>query len=31
MGGGLLDDRWLLDNIIRQVGDEASTLFWKDS
>jgi hypothetical protein len=26
-GGGLLDDRWLSDNIISQVGDGASTLF----
>lgn len=31
MGGGLLDDRWLSDNIIRWVGDGASTLFWKDT
>ncbi|MCI59910.1 cytochrome P450, partial [Trifolium medium] len=30
MGSGLLDDRWLLDNISRQVGDGASSLFWKD-
>jgi len=26
----LLDDRWLLDNISRQVGDGVSSLFWKD-
>jgi len=26
----LLDDRCLSDNIIRQVGDEAFTFFWKE-
>jgi len=30
MGGGLLDDRWLLDNISKRVGDGASSLFLKD-
>jgi len=27
----VLDDRWLLNNITREVGDERSNLFWKDS
>jgi hypothetical protein len=26
----LLDARWLVDDIVRQVGDEVSTLFLKD-
>jgi len=30
MVSGLLDDRWLVDNISRQVGDVTSSLFWKD-
>ena len=24
------DERWLLDNIVREVRDGTSTLFWKD-
>ena len=30
MGSGLLYDRWLLDNIYRQMGDGASLVFRKD-
>jgi len=30
-GGCVLDERWLLHNITKEVGDERSTLFWKDS
>jgi hypothetical protein len=26
----LLDDRWMLDNISRQVGDGVSSLLWKN-
>jgi len=25
-----MEERWLLDNIIREVGDERSTFFWRD-
>lgn len=27
---GVLEDRWLFDNIVREVGYETSTLFLKD-
>ena len=27
---GLADARWLLDNIVRKVGDGRSTMFWED-
>jgi hypothetical protein len=30
MGAGLIDSRWLVDNIIRRVGDGRDTLFWVD-
>ncbi|GAU47989.1 hypothetical protein TSUD_272340 [Trifolium subterraneum] len=30
-GVGLLDPRWLVDNIVRKVGDGRNTLFWKDN
>jgi hypothetical protein len=26
----VLNERWLLDNVVREVGDGTSTLFWKD-
>lgn len=26
-----MEDRWLLDNINREVGDGRSTLFWRDA
>lgn len=26
----MVDGRWSLDNIDQKLGDEASTLFWKD-
>ncbi|XP_024634465.1 uncharacterized protein [Medicago truncatula] len=29
-GVGLVDPRWLLDNIVRKVGDGCHTLFWED-
>jgi len=29
-GVGIVDNRWLSDNIIRKVGDGCSTLFWVD-
>jgi len=29
-GVGMLDTRWLLDNIVRKVGDGCHTLFWED-
>jgi hypothetical protein len=29
-GVGMVDNRWLSDNIIRRVGDGRSTLFWLD-
>jgi len=27
---GLADARWLVDNIVRKVGDGRTTLFWED-
>ncbi|GAU37198.1 hypothetical protein TSUD_30630 [Trifolium subterraneum] len=30
LGVGLLDSNWLLDNIVRKVGDGRSTCFWLD-
>jgi len=29
-GVSLVDQNWLLDNIVQKVGDEFSTLFWRD-
>jgi hypothetical protein len=29
-GTGFLDNRWLVENIVRRVGDGSQTLFWKD-
>jgi len=29
-GVGLVDNRWLVDNIVRKVGDGGTTLFWED-
>ncbi|GAU10361.1 hypothetical protein TSUD_422740, partial [Trifolium subterraneum] len=29
-GGGMVDNRWLLDNMVRKIGDGRGTLFWKD-
>ncbi|GAU15013.1 hypothetical protein TSUD_48080 [Trifolium subterraneum] len=29
-GAGLLDSRWLKDNLIRNIGNGRETLFWKD-
>ena len=29
-GDDAFNERWLLDNVIREVCDEISTLFWKD-
>jgi len=29
-GVGFADVRWLLDNIVRKVGDGCSTMFWED-
>ncbi|GAU43299.1 hypothetical protein TSUD_389980 [Trifolium subterraneum] len=29
-GAGLLDSRWLKDNLIRNIGNDRETLFWKD-
>ncbi|GAU24627.1 hypothetical protein TSUD_289900 [Trifolium subterraneum] len=31
VGAGLVDSRWLEDNISRKVGDGHSTLFWMDN
>ncbi|GAU24262.1 hypothetical protein TSUD_48500 [Trifolium subterraneum] len=30
-GRGLIDPRWLSDNIVRKIGDGRSTAFWTDS
>ncbi|GAU39629.1 hypothetical protein TSUD_397170 [Trifolium subterraneum] len=30
-GRGLIDPRWLSDNIVRKIGDGRSTAFWVDS
>ncbi|GAU40087.1 hypothetical protein TSUD_151310 [Trifolium subterraneum] len=30
-GQGLIDPRWLADNIVRQIGDGRTTSFWVDS
>ncbi|GAU10944.1 hypothetical protein TSUD_112380 [Trifolium subterraneum] len=30
-GHGLIDPRWLADNIVRQIGDGRTTSFWVDS
>ncbi|GAU20019.1 hypothetical protein TSUD_273540 [Trifolium subterraneum] len=30
-GRGLIDPRWLSDNIVRKIGDGRSTAFWADS
>ncbi|GAU45305.1 hypothetical protein TSUD_300340 [Trifolium subterraneum] len=30
LGGGLVEPRWMLDNIVRRVGDGCSTMFWLD-
>ncbi|XP_039688712.1 uncharacterized protein [Medicago truncatula] len=30
-GVGLMDSRWLVDNIVRKVGDGCHTLFWEDT
>ncbi|GAU46642.1 hypothetical protein TSUD_246690 [Trifolium subterraneum] len=30
VGGGVRDNRWLVDNICRRVGNDRDTLFWLD-
>ena len=31
VGVGMADARWLVDNIVRKVGDGSTTLFWEGS